>query len=238
MSEPMRVQRALARAGIASRRTADELVAAGRVTVNGAVAKIGQTVDADHDRIEVDGQRVGAPAKTTWLVLNKPAGIMTTKRDPEGRKTVFDLVPVTVGLTYVGRLDYLTEGVLLLTTDGAAAHALTHPSSQIERRYVAVVRGDGHPAARQLVRGVELDDGIVEATEVEVENVRRGVWSIGLTIVEGKNREVRRLCEAVGLEVLQLTRVRFGPVALGTLASGETRGLFQKERQAIGALMK
>ncbi|MDQ6830824.1 MAG: rRNA pseudouridine synthase [Gemmatimonadota bacterium] len=239
MAEPMRVQRALARAGIASRRAAEALIAAGRVTVNGAVAVTGQTVDPGHDRIEVDGKPIAAPEKApTWIVLNKPSGVVTTRSDPEGRKTVYELVPVVPGLTYVGRLDFLTEGLLLLTTDGAAAHALTHPSRELERKYVAEVRGDGPAAVRDLMRGVELDDGFVQPRDVEAENLRRGVWSLTITIVEGKNREVRRLCEALGLEVLRLTRTAFGPVTLGTLPTGQTRALTNRERGAISQLMK
>jgi 23S rRNA pseudouridine2605 synthase len=156
----MRIHRALARAGVASRRKAEELVAAGRVSVNGAVARTGQVVDPSVDRIAVDGKEL-PPAATTfeWFVLNKPAGVVTTKSDPEGRRTVFELVPNAAGLTYVGRLDYLTEGVLLLTTDGDAAHVLTHPSSEVERTYVATVRGDVRAAVAAAREGVELDDG-------------------------------------------------------------------------------
>ena len=139
MMAAMRIQRALARAGILSRRKAEELVANGRVTVNGSVAQVGQAVDPDHDVIRVDGERINAPAPTEWFVLHKPTGVITTRHDPEGRKTVFDLVPHRPGLTYVGRLDFLTEGVLLLTTDGAAAHRLTHPSREVERTYIASV---------------------------------------------------------------------------------------------------
>ncbi|HJU66587.1 MAG TPA: S4 domain-containing protein, partial [Gemmatimonadaceae bacterium] len=128
---PMRIQRALARAGIASRRRAEELVAAGRVLVNGVPARLGQVVDAESDRLEVDGAPVARPQAEQWIVLNKPGGYVTTRSDPQGRRTVFELVPNVPGLTYVGRLDYLTEGLLLFTTDGRAAHALTHPSREI-----------------------------------------------------------------------------------------------------------
>src|SRR5262249_22161695 len=160
MSEPMRIQRALARAGVASRRKAEELIAAGRVRVNGEVAHTGQVVDPMKDRIEVDDKPIGAPPKNAeWILLNKPAGGMTTKSDPEGRKTVFDIVPDIPGLTYVGRLDYLTEGLLLLTTDGATAHKLSHPSNQIERTYVVTVTGKGDEGALEMRMGVDLDDG-------------------------------------------------------------------------------
>jgi 23S rRNA pseudouridine2605 synthase len=130
----MRLQRALARAGIASRRHSEELIAAGRVTVNGKAAQIGQSVEPDRDDIRVDGKRVKVASETVWIALNKPSGVMTTRSDPEGRQTVFDLVDDVPGLTYVGRLDYLTEGLLLLTNDGGAANQLTHPRYEIERQ--------------------------------------------------------------------------------------------------------
>ncbi len=236
MAEPMRIQRALARAGVLSRRKAEELVANGRVTVNGQLAQVGQTVDPDRDVIKVDGERIGSPAPVEWFVLHKPAGVITSRHDPEGRKTVFDLVPARPGLTYVGRLDFLTEGVLLLTTDGAAAHRLTHPSHEVERTYVASVLGEGDLAAEDARRGVQLEDGIVRPKKITAEKVGRGRWDLTITLAEGRNREVRRLCEAVGLQVDRLVRVKFGPVALGELASGATRGLTPAERKALDQL--
>jgi 23S rRNA pseudouridine2605 synthase len=238
MAEPMRIQRALARAGVASRRRAEELVVAGRVVVNGAAAQLGQIVAPDRDEITVDGKPVGPPAAEQWIVLNKPAGVMTTRADPRGRRTVFDFVPDVPGLTYVGRLDYLTEGVLLFTTDGAAAHALMHPSGEVERKYVATVRGDAPAAVRTARRGVELHDGVVEPRDVEARPIGQGLWEFSLTIAEGRNREVRRLCKALGLFVERLVRVKFGPVSLGRLAPGESRPLTKREHEIITALTR
>jgi 23S rRNA pseudouridine2605 synthase len=234
----MRIQRALARAGIASRRKAEELVAAGRVRVNGAVARTGQSVELGVDVITVDGQPVALPPAAKWYVLHKPAGVLTTASDPQGRTTVFDLVPKEPGLTYVGRLDYMTEGVLLLTTDGDAAHRLTHPSSQVPRTYVATVRGSVKAAAAEIRAGVELEDGLVQPEGVSVEpGERPRTWDLTLTIREGRTREVRRLCEHVGLEVLHLVRTSFGPVQLAGLAVGTTRTLTTKERTLLDALV-
>jgi 23S rRNA pseudouridine2605 synthase len=229
----MRIQRALARAGVASRRTAELLVAEGRVHVNGAPAKIGQVVDPAKDRITVDGELLSAPAPTVWYLLHKPAGVMTTRKDPQGRKTVFDLVPKTPGLTYVGRLDFLTEGVLLMTTDGDAAHALSHPSGEIEREYKVTVVGDAVKAARAAKRGVELEDGLARATDASAEPIGNGRMLLTLLLAEGKNREVRRLCKALSLTVERLVRTRYGVIELGALAPGKWRPLTGREISAL-----
>jgi 23S rRNA pseudouridine2605 synthase len=239
MPESMRIQRALARAGVASRRGAEELVAAGRVRINGTVAQTGQSVYPDADAITVDGKTIASPPPVShWLVLNKPTGVLTTRSDPGGRRTVFDLVEDVPGLTYVGRLDYMTEGVLLLTTDGDAAHKLTHPSSEVERTYVATVRGDGPVAARAALKGVQLEDGLVVPRDVTTRRLGRGMWELEIVIAEGRTREVRRLCEALGLEVERLVRTKFGPVKLGSLESGKTRPLTAREKDIISALGK
>lgn len=232
----MRLQRALARAGVASRRHAEQLIAAGRVHVNGDLAHVGQSVDPEVDHIEVDGQPVGRPVAAEWFVLNKPQGVITSRSDPDKRRTVFDLVPARPGLTYVGRLDYLTEGVLLLTTDGAAAHGLTHPSREVERTYVAVVAGNVERAVREARLGVELHDGPVHPREVSARPLGGGRSEFEVTIAEGRNREVRRLCRALGLTVDRLVRTRFGPVTLGDLPTGAHRPLSSRERRAIDAL--
>lgn len=236
MSDAMRIQRALARAGVASRRKAEELVSAGRVKINGEVAVTGQSVDPDVDTITVDDKPITQPTGYHWLMLNKPPGVLTTRSDPQGRKTVFDIITDRPGLTYVGRLDYMTEGVLIFTTDGDSAHKLTHPSTEIERTYVATVRGDGPAAVRAARNGVQLEDGWVQPREIAAHNISRGLWELEVTIAEGKNREIRRFCEALDLVVERLVRTRFGPVQLGLMPSGGSRPLNGRERDIILAI--
>ncbi len=234
----MRVQRALARAGAVSRREADRAVSEGRVQVNGAMATIGQVIDPARDRVTIDGTPVDTRITTHhWIVLHKPSAVMTTRKDPGGRTTVFDLVDPIPGLVYVGRLDFMTEGVLLLTTDGKAAHALTHPSNEIERTYIATVRGDATTAVREARRGVQLDDGLVVPRDVAASPLGNRRWAFEITIAEGKTHEVRRVCEALGLEVERLVRVSFGPVRLGELPAGAARAVSAKEREFLDALI-
>lgn len=238
MPGTMRLHRALARAGLASRRRAEVLIGEGRVRVNGAIAHIGQGVDPSSDLVEVDGRRVTLKAApSTWIVLHKPAGVMTTRADPQGRRTVFALVRDVPGLVYVGRLDLATEGVLLLTTDGDAANRLTHPSSEVERVYVATVTGDARRAAEQARQGVMLHDGPVQPRQVTVRPAPDRKWLFEVVIAEGRKREVRRLCRELGLGVERLVRTSFGPVSLGNLPSGKTRDLTAPEQRALEKLI-
>jgi 23S rRNA pseudouridine2605 synthase len=229
----MRLQRALARAGVASRRTAESLIRAGRVRVNGQVATVGQSADPARDRITVDGQRV-QPARAVWIALHKPIGYVVSRRDPEGRRTVFSLVPDVPGLTYVGRLDVMTAGLLLLTTDGAAANRLTHPRYRVERTYRALVHGrPPEEIRRMLSRPVPIDRRPVAIADVKLRAAEGGRTDVRLTLAEGRYRIVRRLYEHLGLKVERLTRLSHGPVRLGRLPPGEWRYLSRAEVGAI-----
>ena len=228
----MRLQRALARAGVTSRRKAETLIRAGRVHVDGAVATIGMQVDADQ-RVTLDGRPVGAAPHAVWLALHKPTGYVVTRADPAGRPTVFDLVPRVPGLTYVGRLDFMTSGLLLLTTDGALAHRLTHPRFAVPRTYRLRARGRTAPATRAaLARPTRIEGRPVALTDVRVREVTAGL-ELELTLVEGRNRIVRRLAKAMGLEVEALHRVAYGPIHLGRLAAGDHRPLTPREIELL-----
>jgi len=229
----MRLQRAMARAGVASRRKAEDLIKAGRVRVDGQPATIGMSVDPDAQRITVDGRAVRAPARTTWLALNKPLGYVVSRSDPEGRRTVFDLLPNVPGLTYVGRLDVMTSGLLLLTTDGAAAHRLMHPRYEVPRTYWIGVHGADAAAVRAaLAQRIVIDGRPVRVVESRVRPVSRSL-EVELTLAEGRQRIVRRVAEALGLKVEWLHRVAYGPVRLGRLAEGKWRELTRQEIEAI-----
>jgi 23S rRNA pseudouridine2605 synthase len=231
----MRLQRVLARAGIASRRQAELLIRAGRVRVDGTVATLGASADPARQRVTVDGRAV-RPAPRTWLALNKPLGYVVSRRDPDGRRTVYDLLPKVPGLAYVGRLDVMTSGLLLFTTDGAAAHRLTHPRFAVPRTYRLRAHGLGaRAAAAALARPVAIDGRPVRVVRVRVRPVRQSI-ELELTLAEGRHRIVRRLAEALGLKVEWLHRVAYGPVRLGQLAAGKYRRLAAAEVEAIERL--
>ncbi len=234
----MRLQRALARAGVASRRRAEELIRSGKVKVNGKVAELGMRVDPERDVILVAGRRI-RPAETTWLALHKPVGCLVTRGDPKGRPTVFELLPDTPGLTYVGRLDYMTSGLLLMTTDGLGAQRLTHPRYGVPRTYVVRVQGElTEVVARTFERSITIDRRAVEMQDVSVRPAQHGATDVQMTLTEGRYRIVRRICSELGLRVERLKRTRYGPVHLGRLPIGKWRALSTRERGAIDKLVQ
>ncbi len=229
----MRLQRALARAGIASRRAAEELITEGRVRVDGAIATLGMKVDPDRQKITVSGKPVHQ-VEQRWLAFHKPMGVVTTASDEEGRRTVFDFIKDPRGLTYVGRLDVNTTGLLLLTTDGEAVHRLTHPSYRIPRSYTALVHGKTAPEIEAAVKQRVLVDGkAVVPVRVRVRPGKEGRSILDVTLHEGRNRIVRNWCDAMGIKVDRLARISYGPVRLGELPVGTTRALFPQEEDAI-----
>jgi 23S rRNA pseudouridine2605 synthase len=232
----MRLQKFLARAGVASRRASEELIAAGRVRVDGVVVDVpGVRVDPGSSIIEVDGQRVTLGA-VRWLAVHKPPGYLCSRGDPRGRPTVYDLLPEGElrRLFHVGRLDYMSEGLLLLTNDGDAANALLHPAAETPRRYEVTVRAPvPDRTVTRLLEGIELEDGPARATEASITAERDGEQILRITLREGRNREIRRIMEALGLVIHSLRRVAIGPIELGSLKSGEWRELSGRERAAI-----
>ncbi len=227
-----RLQKILSGAGVASRRTAEEIITAGRVTVNGAVvAELGAKADPDRDVIAVDGKRIAVDAKRCHIVLYKPAGYMTTLKDPQGRPLVTDLlVGIRERVYPVGRLDYNTEGVLLLTNDGEWANALAHPRHEVDKEYHVRVQGTVVPEQLdQLAAGVTLDDGPTAPAVVQIIRESDNNTWLSITIHEGRYRQVRRMCEAVNLSVVRLRRVRYGFLGLEGLRSGKYRFLTEDE---------
>lgn len=230
----MRIQKALSRAGLMSRRRAEELLAAGRITVNGRVAGLGDRVDPEAERLEVDGHRVPvAPGLVTYL-LAKPRGVISTADDPEGRATVVDLVPAEPRVWPVGRLDADSEGLLLLSNDGELTNRVTHPSFGVTKTYVALVDGSvGKQALRRLTSGVELEDGTAAAEQARIVDRSRGRTLVELVMTEGRNREVRRMLDAVGHPVRRLTRTAIGPIRDPDLDPGSWRHLTPEEVSAL-----
>lgn len=233
---PERLQKVLAAAGVASRRASEDLIVAGRVTVNGVRARIGDKVDPVIDIVEVDGERVKVDPALVYVMLNKPQGVVTTTSDPEGRQTVSDLVNLDERLYPVGRLDQDTEGLVLMTNDGTLVHHLLHPSFEVERVYLALVPGPvRREPLRRLTDGVELEDGLARARRVREVESSRGRALLEIVMTEGRKREVRRMLAEVGLPVERLARVAFGGVELGDLRQGRWRFLNNSEISGLYA---
>ncbi len=229
MASLQRLQKILSRAGVASRRAAEELITAGRVTVNDRIATLGASADPETDRIAVDGAPISFPERVA-IALHKPSGYVTTVKDDRGRRTVMDLVPPAAGLHPVGRLDYATEGLLLLTNDGALTLALTHPRHEVDKTYLATVVGVPDQAdLERLSSGIQLEDGRTAPAEARLEGTAPGGAIVSLVLHEGRNRQVRRMLEAVGHPVRRLVRTAIGPVRLGDLQPGRWRALSPDE---------
>lgn len=228
--EGVRLQKVLAQAGLGSRRVCEGLIERRRVRVNGEVAELGRRVDPETDVVEVDGAQIGVRAGLVHYLLNKPKGVITTAADTHGRPTVVELFPAEPRVFPVGRLDADSEGLLLVTNDGDLAHRLTHPSYGVDKEYLVEVATTPHRGmVRRLREGVELEDGRTAPAKVAV----LGDRLLRITLHEGRNRQVRRMCDAVGAPVVRLVRTRIGTLTDRTLAPGEWRPLTQAEVRAL-----
>lgn len=237
---PERLQKIISQAGIASRRRAEELITAGRVTVNGlVVAELGAKVEPGRDIVAVDGQRLAGEEKV-YVLLHKPRGVVTTLSDPRGRKTVADLTAAIAERLYpVGRLDYNTEGLLLLTNDGALTHGLTHPRHEIDKTYIATVAGKpGEEKLDRLRIGVRLEDGVTAPARVRLTGYdpEKNAATLEIVIHEGRNRQIRRMCEAIGHPVEKLKRVQFAFLTLAGVRRGAYRHLEFEEVELLRKL--
>lgn len=224
-----KLQKAIAHSGLMSRRAAEVLIAAGRVTVDGRVAEIGDRVDPERERVEVDGARIPlAPGRVTYLVY-KPAGVISTADDPQRRRKVTDLVPAQPRVYPVGRLDADSEGLLLLTNDGDLADLVTHPRYGITKTYSVLVDGPAGDWVARLVSGVVLEDGRAAAVSARVIDESKGRTLLEMVMGEGRNREIRRMCAAVGRPVRRLVRTAIGPITDKSLRAGDWRVLDNQE---------
>jgi 23S rRNA pseudouridine2605 synthase len=230
-----RIQKYLANSGVASRRAAEKLIRAGRVRLNGAVVEgLGTTIDPCQDRVELDGMLVNPITEHTYLALNKPAGVVSTAIDPRGRRTVLDLVDSSRRVYPVGRLDYDTEGLLLLTDDGDLTMRLTHPRHLVDKEYQVLVQGRLTGAVVQHLReGVILDGRVTAPAEIDIIRRRDDLIWLRVVLREGRNRQIRRMLNAVGGRVVRLIRIRVGPIKLGRVPLGKWRELSKVEVAAL-----
>lgn len=237
---PERLQKIISKAGLASRREAEEFIKAGRVKVNGVVVtELGTKVEPGRDKVSVDGKPIRSE-KLVYVILNKPKGVVTSLSDPDGRKTVTDLLTDINERVYpVGRLDYNTEGLLLLTNDGALTYALTHPKHEITKTYVAKVKGQPTEEKLDLLRtGIKLEDGMTAPAKVDIIDIDRekGLAALEISIHEGRNRQVRRMCDAIGHPVRNLKRIKFAFLDLTGLRRGQYRHLYAAEIERLKSL--
>ena len=236
-----RLQKILSTAGVASRRASEQLILEGRVTVNGeTIRELGTKADPEKDAIKVDGRRIKSDVVKRYIALYKPKGYVTTRKDPERRKTVMDLIGHGDYIYPVGRLDYDTEGLLLLTSDGDLAARLMHPRHEVDKEYEVIVLGIPDQAAiDKLKKGVYIEGGRTSPAKVRVGTTVKGArptTMLNITIHEGRNRQVRKMCSAVGLPVRDLRRVRMGPVTVGRLKPGQWRDLTPQEIRALAKI--
>ena len=232
MAKPERLQKFIARCGVASRREAENIILSGRVAINKkTVTELGTKVDEDNDKVFLDGKRILPEKKLYYIMLNKTKGYITTVKDEFDRKTVLELVQDLEARLYpVGRLDYDSEGLLLLTNDCDFAYRLTHPTQHVQKKYHAVVEGTADlEHILKLRKGVMIDGYLTKPAKVEIADTRERTTQLNITISEGKNRQIRRMCEAVGLPVIKLTRVNIGGISLGNLPKGKWRHLTETE---------
>ena len=234
-SEGVRLNKYIAQAGVASRRRADELIAYGKVRLNGKVTRELGTLVRAGDRVDVSGTPIAPQKETVYLVLHKPVGVMTTMRDPQGRRTIVELLPKKIArVVPVGRLDYDTAGVLLMTNDGELANRLLHPRYGVDKTYRATIAGRLTPEdVKSIHEGVVLENYTAAGAKIRVVSVRAGYSVVDITIHEGRNRQIREMFEALGHPVQTLVRLRFGPISLGDLGVGRTRDLTPRELSAL-----
>lgn len=236
MAGQIRIQKAIANAGLMSRRAAEEAMVEGRVRVNGEPVVLGDRVDPSHDVLTLDGNPVPVSEDLETYLLNKPVGVISTASDPQGRKTVVDLIPTDKRIYPVGRLDADSEGLILVSNDGELTNHVTHPSFGVTKEYLAEVEGEvGEGTINQLVRGVPLEDGPARAERASLVERQRGRSLVGLVMVEGRNREIRRMFDVVGHPVTRLVRTAIGGLSDKTLKPGESRRLSASDIQQIWA---